>query len=191
MSGTERIFFSGHIRRGNWGRVARDILLLPPALIYIIVEHIFWAGAKALLRATSRIAAVNIVQARLHRLPAIAVLPLFLVPEIVSHLGGLWATVLLVEHRFVAATLAGIFIKGFATLLTVWIYETCQATLLSVRWFAWLHHVVLRGRDWTARRTRRLRRYATHLLRGSRTSITRRFKAIRVVLASKLGLSHR
>jgi hypothetical protein len=117
------------------------------------------------------------------------VLPLFLIPEIVSHLGGLGATVLLVNRKFAAAALVGIFVKGIATLLTVWIYQNCEKTLLSVRWFAWLHKYALRARDWAAERTEPLRGFARRLVRGSRSRIARRFAAIRTVLAARFGLT--
>lgn len=176
-----------NIRRRRWGRVARDILLLPPALIYVVIEHVFWAGAKRLLRQAARLAFINHLQTRLARLPAAAVLPLFLIPEVFSHIGGFWATDLLVHHAWMAALLVGIFVKGSATLMTVWIYQSCAPALLSVRWFAWVHNQALRGRDWVAGRIRPARRLARRLISGSRSGVFRRFSAIRVALARRLS----
>jgi hypothetical protein len=102
--------------RPRWRRILTNILLLPPALLYVIVENVFWAGAKGLLREASKMPVVGAMQRGLEKLPAAAVLPLFLVPEIFSHLGGLWATVLLVQRKFFLAFLVGLFIKGLATL---------------------------------------------------------------------------
>jgi hypothetical protein len=179
MSGFERGLILGNMRRRNWGRVFRDILLLPPALLYILIEHVFWAGATALLRAASRLVSVHFLGGKLRRLRPLAVLPLFLVPEIISHIGGILATVLLVKDRLIAATLVGVLVKGMATLLTVWIYHNCAPALLSIHWFAWLHGQALRLRGWAASRTIGLRLTAASLLYRNRSRITRRFSAIR------------
>jgi hypothetical protein len=180
-----------NIRRGRWGRVLRDILLLPPALLYVVIEHVFWAGAKRLLRQASRVPAIAALQRNLEKLPAAAVLPMFLVPEIFSHLGGFWASDLLVRREWAAAFMVGLFVKGTATLLEVWIYQSCESTLLSVRWFAWLHGKMLAGRDWVAARIKPARRFAQTLIAGGRTSIARRFAAIRSVLARRLGVARK
>jgi hypothetical protein len=173
------------IRRRRWGALARHILLLPPALIYVVIERVFWNGAKRLLRQASRIPAIATVQRKLETLPAWAVLPLFLVPEIFSHIGGFWASALLVQRKWVAAMLVGLFIKGAATLMEVWIYQSCEKTLLSVRWFAWVHGWAMRGRDWVYERMRP----AIRRVRGSRSGLARRFAALRGIIARRLGLA--
>jgi hypothetical protein len=124
---------SGNLKRRNWGRLIRDILLLPPALLYVIIERVFWVGAKRLLRDAARIQSVQRLQTKLQKLPAPAILPMFLLPEIFSHIGGFWASDLLVRRQWVAAMLVGIFIKGTATLMEVWIYQSCEEKLLSVQ----------------------------------------------------------
>lgn len=177
------------LRRRRWGRVARDIVLLPPALVYVLVEHVFWAGAKRLLRQAARLGFISALQRKLARLPPAAVLPLFLVPEIFSHAGGFWATDLLVHQAWVAALLVGIFVKGSATLMTVWIYQSCEPALLSVRWFARMHGLALRGRDWVASRTRPARRFAARLVNVTPRGLSRRFAAIRARLARRVRAS--
>jgi len=186
MSGEEKIL-EPNIRRRRWGAVARDVLLLPPALLYVFIERVFWIGARRLLRQAARAPAVEAMQNALHTLPAWAVLPLFLVPEVFSHIGGFWATALLVHRKWVAATMVGVFVKGTATLMEVWIYQSCEDALLSVRWFSWVHGQAMRGRDWVYSRIRPvLRRLA-----GSRAGIGRRFLALRSVLARRLGLARK
>jgi hypothetical protein len=182
---------SDNIKRRNWARLIRDILLLPPALLYVIVERVFWTGAQTLLRQAARIEAVASLQKKLAKLPVAVVLPLFLVPEIFSHIGGFWASVLLVKRQWVAAVLVGIFIKGLATLMVVWIYQSSAPTLLSVRWFAWVHMQFLRGRDWVAQRIKPATDFALRLVRGNRSRIARRFTAIRKLLIARLGLHHK
>jgi hypothetical protein len=171
----------------RWGRVARNALLLPPAVLYVVVEHVFWAGAKRLLKQASRAPKIAALQRRLERLPAAAVLPMFLVPEILSHIGGFWASALLVRRHWVAAGMVGLFVKGGATLLEVWIYQSCESTLLSVKWFAWLHGFFLRGLDWVAERTKPMRR----LIAGGRSGIARQFAALRGVMARRLGVARK
>jgi hypothetical protein len=175
-------------QRPRWRRIFVNVLLLPPALLYVIVEHVFWAGAKSLLREAARTRLLNTLQQRVQKLPAAAVLPLFLIPEIFSHLGGLWATVLLVRRKYLAAMVAGLFIKGFATLLTVWIYQSCAPALLSVAWFARLHGKILQGRDWLAERTKPARLFARRIAASSRSGIVRRFRALRALIAARLGV---
>jgi hypothetical protein len=176
-------------QRPRWRRIFVNVLLLPPALLYVIVEHVFWAGAKTLLREAAKTRVLNTLQQRVQKLPAAAVLPLFLIPEIFSHLGGIWATVLLVRRKYLAAMFAGLFIKGFATLLTVWIYQSCAPALLSVAWFARLHAKILQGRDWLAERTKPARLFARRIAANSRSGITRRFRALRALIAARLGVA--
>jgi len=178
-------------RQRRWRRWLMNFLLLPPALLYVIVERVFWAGAKTLLRQAARLDAVNAVQKNLEKLPPAAVLPLFLVPEVFSHLGGFWATDLIVHRRWVAAMLAGLLVKGTATLMEVWIYQSCEPALMSVRWFAWLHGKFLQGRDWVAERMKPARRFAVRLVASGRSNLARRFRFLRGLIASRLGLSRK
>lgn len=169
----------------------RDALLLPPALLYVVVENVFWAGAKRLLREVSRVAFVEKIHSGVKRLPPSAVLPLFLIPEVLSHVGGFWASALLVQRHWFGAFLVGLFIKGGATLAEVWIYQSCERTLLSVRWFAWLHGQMMRGRDWVYQKTRPARALARRLVAGGRSGQGRRFAALRGLLARRLGMARK
>jgi hypothetical protein len=187
MSGVEPKIIEPNIRRRRWGAVTRDIFLLPPALLYVVIEHVFWVSAKFLLHTAEKVAAVTAIQEKLARLPPAAVLPLFLLPEIFSHIGGFWATWLLAHRKWMLAILAGVLVKGFATLLAVWIYQSCRPALMSVKWFAWLHGKAERGRDWVAERIKPARL----VFRRSRSGIIRRFIALRSLLARRLGLARK
>jgi hypothetical protein len=168
-----------------------NLLLLPPALIYVIVENVFWAGAKALLWQAARLSAVNTIQKTLEKLPPAAVLPLFLVPEVFSHVGGFWATDLIVHRKWVAAMLAGLLVKGSATLMEVWIYQSCEPALMSVKWFAWLHGKFLQGHEWVRERIRPALRYAVRLVASGRSGVARRFRRLRAMVAYRLGVSRK
>jgi hypothetical protein len=187
MSGAKPKILEPNIRRRRWGAIARDILLLPPALLYVVVEHIFWKSAQFLLQMAAKLAAVTAIQEKMARLPPAAVLPLFLLPEIFSHVGGFWATWLLAQRKFLLAILAGVVVKGIATLLAVWIYQSCKPALMSVKWFAWVHEKAGRGKDWVAERIKPARR----LLKRSRSGVIRRFLAMRSRLSRRLGLARK
>jgi hypothetical protein len=191
MSQTGPKILEPNVRRGRWGRVLRDILLLPPALLYVIIEQVFWRGAKRLLGQAARIKAIERLQAGLEKLPPTAVLPMFLIPEIFSHIGGFWASALLVRRNWLGAILVGLFVKGTAVLIEVWIYQSCETTLLSVRWFAWLHGQMMRGKDWVDGRTRRARQFAKSLIDNSRGGLARRFAALRSLLTRRLGFARK
>ncbi|HUC17208.1 MAG TPA: hypothetical protein VMA37_05935 [Acetobacteraceae bacterium] len=136
----------------RWWRRLTDALLLPFALALVLTEDVLWAGAKALLRGFNRLPLLGRLRSGIARLPAAFALPLFLIPEILSHLGEIYTAVLLAQGCFRAAILVAVLGKGLATLIVVWIYQAAAPTLLRVRWFARLHHAVLEFRYWTLTR---------------------------------------
>jgi hypothetical protein len=166
-----------------------DLLLLLPALLVVVLEHVLWAGSRAILHRIASLAVVRAAQLRLGQLPPYAAVPLFLVPDLCSHAAGIWATVLLARGHVVAATLIAVLFKGVATVVLVWIYQACEPALLRVAWFARLHHSVLAARRWVLDRTRPLREAALRRLRASvaRTGwLGRRFQHLRMRLAAGL-----
>ena len=163
-----------------------DLLLLPPALLLVVIEHVLWAGSRALLRAVAGLGAVRAAQLWLGLLPPHAAVPLFLVPELASHGAGLWATVLLARGHLVAATAIAVLIKGIATLVLVWIYQACEPALLRVAWFARVHEAVLAMRRWILDRVAPLRDTALRRLRRSVAGtgwLGQRFRRLRTRLA--------
>lgn len=134
--------------RNRFLRFLLDTLLIPIAVLIVLIEDVLWAGALALLRRISNLAAVQALRARVARLPASIALPLFLVPEGLSHLAGAYATMLLAQGHVMRAIIFGVLVKGTSTLVLVWIYHTCEETLLRVAWFVRLHHWALAVRDW-------------------------------------------
>jgi hypothetical protein len=132
-----------------------DRVLLVPALLLVLVDDVVWAHARRALRLLGALPALRRAQAALAALPAWLALTLFLIPEAASHVGSLVATVLLVQRHLVAAALCYAASKLFATLLAVWIYQGCAATLLRVAWFARAHGWVMAVRDWGAPALRR------------------------------------
>ena len=184
------------LRRSRRRRLVEDLLLLPLAFVLVILEHVVWDGTHALLDLISRAPPVARLRARLQTLPPAVVLVLFLIPEAIDHLGGFWATMLLVKRHLVGATLVAVFVKGSAALIAIWIYQACEPSLLSVRWFAWLHRRIIVAKDWVFARTAplmwRLRDVIRRRLHGRGSiRLRRRLAQLRIRLACAFGLVRR
>jgi len=146
--------------KARQARIARwllDTLLIPLAVIFVLLEDVLWNGTRRLLRMLDALPPVQAARARLAVLPASVVLPLFLVPEALSHLAAAYAAILLAEGRLHTATAVLVLGKGGTTLATVWIYRVCEPTLLRVAWFARLRGWALRVRDWALTQVRPIR----------------------------------
>ncbi len=181
--------------RRRW-RMAEDVLLLPLALLVEFLERVVWDGTKALLDLISRAPPIARLRRVLQGLPPVVVLFLFLIPEAIDHLSGFWATVLLVKGNWLGATMVAVFVKGFALLLAIWIYQACEQSLLSVRWFAQAHHAVLAAKAWVLMRTEPVRLRLRRALRGAlaragNRRLARRFSAWRWRLARMAGQARR
>jgi hypothetical protein len=163
-----------------------DLLLLLPALLLVVLEHVLWAGSRTALHAIASLGPVRAAQLWLGLLPPYAAVPLFLVPDLFSHAAGILATVLLAQGHVVAATIIAVLFKGAATLVLVWIYQACEPALLRVAWFARLHRGVLAARHWVLERVKPMREAALRHLRASVRRagwLGRRFQHLRVRLA--------
>lgn len=165
--------------------VLLDVLLLPVALGVVLLEDVLWDVAQRLLRGLSRLQLLRAAQAGLGRWPAVAVLPLFLVPEVVSHLAGFLGAYLLARGQIWVAVLLLVVIKGIVTLVVVWIYRAASATLLGVGWFARLHGATLFVRSWSLAQVAPLRDALRVRLATSPRIVGRRFRSLRArVLAA-------
>jgi hypothetical protein len=163
-----------------------DVLLLPLAFAVVLFEDVFWRAAHRLLRGLDRVPLLRAVHAGLGRLPAAAVLPLFLVPEAVSHLAGFLGAYLLARGQVATAVALLVLVKGMATLAVVWIYQAAAPTLLGVGWFARMHATVLFVREWSLAQVAPLRDALRARLTGSPKIVLRRFRAVRARLAAAL-----
>ncbi len=119
-----------------------DLLLLVPAALLVVGEHILWQGARMVLRALAGQPLVRALHLWLGLLPPHLALPLFLIPTAFSHAAEVGTAFLLAKGHFASATLLVILGKGLATLILVWIYQACEPALLRVRWFARFHHAM-------------------------------------------------
>jgi hypothetical protein len=129
-------------------RRPRDAVLLPLALLLVLFELGLEAGSR-LLR---KWGPIRRLEALLGRLPPWAILPLFLVPEAMSHVGGFYAAYLLAQRQFLAATMVAVLVKGVGVLIALWIYQACRPALMTIRWFAWAHGKVEAARAWAMQR---------------------------------------
>ncbi|MCB8878931.1 hypothetical protein ACELLULO517_01705 [Acidisoma cellulosilytica] len=177
------------------GRRLRDALLLPLALLLVAFEIGLQAGARLLRRWRP----VRLLEATIGRLPPWAILPLFIIPEAMSHIGGFYATYLLAQRKFLAATLVAVLIKGVGLLIALWIYQACRPALMTIRWFAWVHGKVEAARHWAMGRMREPLSHIRRAMRRVRAGLLigpvepgarhsgRRLAAIRVRLLTRLG----
>ena len=167
--------------------MALDVILLPLACAVVLFDDLLWQGARKLLRGLENAPSVRVAHAWVAGLPAAAVLPLFLVPEAISHVAGFLSAVLLAKGEVAAAMSLLVVVKGTATLAVVWIYQAASATLLTVRWFASMHATVQFVRDWSLSKVAPLRQALRERLAGSAkiaARTVRRFRALRMYLAT-------
>lgn len=168
-----------------------DLLLLLPALLLVLGEHVLWQGSRAVLRALAGQPLIKALHLWLGLLPPSVALPLFLIPEVFSHASELGTAFLLAKGHVAAATLLVVLGKGLATLILVWIYQACEPALLRVRWFARTHHAILRARGLLLAKFAPVRAAMLTRLRQSANaggSVGRRFREWRVRLASGLEI---
>jgi hypothetical protein len=178
--------------RSVWRRL-RDAVLLPLALLLVPIDWGLREGSRVLRRWRP----LRRLESRMARLPAWAILPLFLIPEGMSHVGGFYAAYLLAHRKILAATTVAILIKGVGLIIALWIYQACRPALMTIRWFAWTHGKVEAARHWALDRIRPVWLRAKRLLRqalwGREAVMTpgaphagRRLAAIRARLLSRL-----
>jgi hypothetical protein len=176
------------------GRRLRDALLLPLALLLVAFEIGLTTGARLLRRWEP----VRLLEATIGRLPPWAILPLFIIPEAMSHIGGFYAAYLLAQRKLLAATLVAVLVKGVGLLIALWIYQACRPALMTIRWFAWVHGKVEAARDWAMGRMRHPLSHVRRAMRRVRMTLFagpvepgarhngRRLAAIRLRLLNRL-----
>ena len=179
----------------TFGRRLRDALLLPLALILVPIDWVLRESARLLRRWRP----LRQLEARLSRWPAWAILPLFLIPEGMSHVGGFYAAYLLAHRKVLAATIVAVFIKGIGLLIALWIYQACRPALMTIGWFAWTHGKLEAARQWALGKFRPAWRRGWRLLRRlvlghaavegepGTAHAGRRLAAIRAQLLKRLG----
>jgi hypothetical protein len=168
-----------------------DLLLLLPALLLVLGEHVLWQGARVVLRALAGQPVIKALHIWLGLLPPSIALPLFLIPEVFSHASEIGTAFLLAEGHLVAATVLVVLGKGLATLILVWIYQACEPALLRVRWFARTHDAVMRVRSRVLAKFDPVRTALLARLRQSATAggmVGRRFHEWRVRIASQVEI---
>lgn len=178
--------------RPAWRRL-RDALLLPLALLLVPIDWVLREGSRVLRRWPP----VRHLEAQLARLPPWAILPLFLIPEAMSHIAGFYAAYLLAHRKLLAATAVVLLVKGTGLLLALWIYQACRPALMTIGWFAWGHGKLEAARRWSLVRIRptwiRARGLLRRLVWGRASApepgaahVFRRLAAIRARLRSRL-----
>ncbi len=179
----------------SFPRRVRDALLLPLALMLVSLDWGLREGSRLLRRWRP----LRFIETQLAGWPAWAILPLFLIPEGMSHIGGFYAAYLLAQRKVLAATTVAVFVKGIGLLIAVWIYQACRPALMSIGWFAWAHGKVEAARHWAVHKIRprliRARRWLRRLVVGpaavdaepGKAHAGRRLAAIRARLLRRFG----
>lgn len=177
-------------RQRGWRRLVRrlrDIVLLPLALLVVVLEDVLWAGAKLALRWITALPPVRRLEAWLATLPGWLALPLFLVPEALGKLGELWALALMAQGHVRSGVLAYLAVRVVASLVVVFIYHACEASLLRVHWFAYAVGIVHRIRDWSVAKIRPWRTVIRAFLQRRRSRLMARLWAIRFWVRQRIG----
>ncbi|MDE2582072.1 MAG: hypothetical protein KGL52_10580 [Rhodospirillales bacterium] len=182
-------------RRARWW-LARgtNLLLVVPALLVVLSEQVLWAGARQILRGIGGLGMVRTAHLWLRLLPPYAALPVFLVPDLFSHVSEIWAAVLLTRGHVVTAAVLWVLGKGLATVILVWIYQACEPALLRVRWFARALHALVALRSRLLARVRPLATVLRERLRfavGAPGWVGRRFRRRRQRLAAQVAWGNR
>jgi hypothetical protein len=113
------------------------------AVVFVFVQDVLWPFG---VRAGTRVANCRVLApARrwVASLPAVAALPLFLVPEICSRLGTFASAWLLLQGDVWRALAVYVATKLFAGMTALWIYTACLPALMQVRAFAAVHDVIV------------------------------------------------
>lgn len=150
------------ILRG-WRRLL-NVLLLPVALVLVVFENVLWAGARFLLHRVLHLAVIQGLRLWLAHLPGWAALPMFLVPEAVARVGELWTAVLVFNGHIISAVVVYLLVRVLATLVAVFIWQSCAAALMRLRWFARMVGWIALARRWALGHTEPVRAGARRLL---------------------------
>jgi hypothetical protein len=100
----------------------------------------------------------------LARLSGWAALPMFLVPEAVARVGELWTAVLVFNGHIISAVVVYLLVRVLATLVAVFIWQSCAAALMRLRWFARMVGWIALARRWALGHTEPVRAGARRLL---------------------------
>ena len=163
-----------------------DIVLLPPALFFVLLEDVVWAGVLALLALMAGLPQVAALAAALRRLPGRVAVPLFLVPEAVAKLGEVWALALLVSGHVYSAVSVYVGVRVLGAVIAVFIYRACEPALLGIGWFARMLGWVRVARDWSIERFRFILERARHRVPHRAVGPVARFGVLRRRIAARV-----
>ena len=161
----------------------RDLALLPIALLVVVAEDIVWAGLMVLLRVLNNLPQVRRLGAWLGTLPGWAALPLFLLLEVLGRVGEFWAFALLVQGHMTAGVTVYLSVRLIGTLLAVFVYQSCAASLLRYTWFAALVRWFGRIKHWSIDLIAPWRAWLRSTLGNARSRIGWRLAALRRIHA--------
>ncbi len=145
----------------------------------MVVEDVVWRGANAGLRRLRQLNWIRWLGAWLGTFPGWLALPLFLIPEAIGRLGELWAIYLLAHGHLRAATSVYVVVRLLATLMAVFVYQSCEVALLRIGWFATLVSWTRAVRDWSLALIRPARQLLYEIGQRGPNMVMRRIGALR------------
>ena len=170
-------------------RRLRNLILLPIALVLVVLEDVVWAGLLVVVRALNALPPLRRLAAWLGTLPGWIALPLFLIPEVLGRVGEFWALALLVQGDVALSVVIYLGVRLIATLIAVFVYQSCAAALHSYAWFATLVRWLLLVKDWAVGLIAPWRAWWRSAIGRTRSRVAWRFAALRRAYA--IGLFRR
>lgn len=125
-------------------------LLMPPlmllAALMMFVEEVLWESLKVIMAAFGKLPLVRALEARIARLPPYGAAAVFLLPGMMLLPVKITALWLLASGHAVLGCQLIIAAKLIGTALVARIFTLTRDQLLTLRWFSWIYHTVLRWR---------------------------------------------
>lgn len=139
-------------------------LISIPVVIFFIIEGCLRYAANWLQTHIPYVRFIQLSREWIARQPYYIVLPMFLVPEILSHVAGFFSAILMVHGQFMLSIAVFTIFKGFFTICLVWIYNSAEQTLLGVHWFAYVHEKIGQVRKWALNKIEPYRAWCRELV---------------------------
>lgn len=164
--------------------------LLALAVLAVLVDDAFRAFVIPAVRAFARLAPIRWIETRIAGMPPHAILLLFVIPLAIIEPFKIYAFYLFGRGEFLAGVLMFVLAKVVGLGLAERLFAIGRNKLLSIRWFAWCHAMILAIRDhahmWLQRQ--KFWQRALRVARAARRALARiRLGLIRFVEQSRRG----
>lgn len=128
----------GHVLR----RLARALLAIPAVFYFLLADLVMWAIAPA-LDLLARLAFWHRVELAIAALPAYGALIVLAVPVVLLEPPKALALWWMATGKFWPGLVVLLAAKAFEFAVILRLHAIATPKLLSIAWYAWLHHAVL------------------------------------------------